>query len=70
MFVYLNPEVTKKNIKVVITPDSLHIVVKGIVLINSKWKHKVNIQNTYWIIEDDQIYNYHGKYMHINVDKL
>lgn len=69
MFVYLDAGITKKNVKVVISLEKLFISVNGVVLIDGKWKDKVNTEETYWTIEDGELDNYKGKYMHINIEK-
>jgi hypothetical protein len=42
MFVFLDEEVTKKNLKITITFDKLTVAVNGVVLIDGKWKDKIN----------------------------
>jgi hypothetical protein len=69
MFVYLDAGITKKNVKVVISLDKLFISVNGVALVDGKWKDKVNTEETYWTIEDGELDNYKGKYMHINIEK-
>jgi hypothetical protein len=42
MFVFIDADVTKKNMKVNFTMEKLEITVKGQQLINGKWKGNVN----------------------------
>ncbi len=42
MFIFLEADVSKKNMKVSFTIDKLEIVIKGQSLINGKWKNKIN----------------------------
>lgn len=67
MFIFLDSTVTKKNLKVTIGLDKLGVVVNGVALIDGKWKDKINTEETYWTIEDGELDNYKGKYLHINV---
>lgn len=52
MFIYLDQNITKKNMKVTISIDKLFVQVNGATLIDGKWKDKINAQETYWTIED------------------
>lgn len=67
MFIFLDATVTKKNLKVTIGLDKLGVFVNGVALIDGKWKDKINTEETYWTIEDGELDNYKGKYLHINV---
>jgi hypothetical protein len=69
MFIYLEAGVSKKNVKVTITFEKLTIIVNGVTLIDGKWKDKINTEETYWTIEDGELENYKGRYMHINIEK-
>jgi hypothetical protein len=69
MFVFLDQGITKKNMKVTIGGDKLGVFVNGTTLIDGKWKDKINTEETYWTIEDGELENYHGKYLHINIEK-
>lgn len=69
MFVFLDQGVSKKNMKVTITPEKLSVVVNNTALIDGKWKDKINSEETYWTIEDGELENYKGKYLHINIEK-
>jgi hypothetical protein len=42
MFIFLDQNITKKNIKVTFTIDKLFIQVNGVTLIDGKWKDKIN----------------------------
>lgn len=55
--------------KVSIGVDKLQVVVKGETIIDGKWKNKINAEQTYWTIEDGEVQDYKGKYLHINVEK-
>ena len=52
MYIFLEPAITKKNLKVAITFEKLVVIVNGIVLIDGKWKDKINTEETYWNIID------------------
>lgn len=67
MFIFLDATVTKKNLKVTIGLDKLGVFINGVALIDGKWKDKINTEETYWTIEDGELDNYTGKYLHINV---
>lgn len=67
MFIFLDATVTKKNMKVTIALDKLAVSINGVALIDGKWKDKINTEETYWTIEDGELENYKGKYLHINV---
>lgn len=67
MFIFLDATVTKKNLKVTIGLDKLGVFINGVALIDGKWKDKINTEETYWTIEDGELDNYKGKYLHINV---
>jgi hypothetical protein len=69
MFIFVDPDVVKKTTKISFTIDKLEVAVKGQTLINGKWKNKINPEETYWTIEDGELDNYKGKYIHINVEK-
>ena len=42
MFIYLDQNITKKNLKVVITFEKLFVQVNEVTLIDGKWKDKIN----------------------------
>jgi len=42
MFIFLDQNVVKKNMKVTITIDKLFVQVNGATLIDGKWKDKIN----------------------------
>jgi len=67
MFIFLDQGVTKKNMKITIGLDKLTVLVNGVSLIDGKWKDKINVEETYWTIEDGELEGYKGKYLHINV---
>lgn len=67
MFIFLDSAITKKNLKVTITFDKLCVVINGVVLIDGKWKDKINTEETYWNIIDGEIEDYKGKYIYVNV---
>ena len=67
MFVFLDQEITKKNLKITITFDKLVVIVNGNTLIDGKWKDKINTEETYWTIETGDLDDYKGKYLHINI---
>jgi hypothetical protein len=69
MFIFVDSDVVKKTTKISFTIDKLEVAVKGQTLINGKWKNKINPEETYWTIEDGELDNYKGKYIHINVEK-
>lgn len=69
MFIFLDATVSKKNLKVTIGLDKLGVFINGVALIDGKWKDKINTEETYWTIEDGELDNYKGKYLHINVEK-
>jgi hypothetical protein len=69
MFIFVDPDVVKKMTKISFTIDKLEVAVKGQSVINGKWKNKINPEETYWTIEDGELDNYKGKYIHINVEK-
>ena len=52
MFIFLDPEISKKNLKVNISMDKLSVFVNGNALIDGKWKDKINTEETYWTIEN------------------
>lgn len=51
MFIFLDEEVSKKNMKVTIGMDKLTVIINGKPLIDGKWKDKINTEETYWTIE-------------------
>jgi len=55
MYIFLDPAITKKNLKVTITFDKLIVIVNGVTLIDGKWKDKINTEETYWNIIDGEI---------------
>ena len=67
MFIFLDENVTKKNMKVTITHDKLSVIVNGGVLIDGKWKEKINTEETYWTIENGEVDDYKGRYLHLNI---
>jgi len=67
MYIFLDPAITKKNLKVTITFDKLIVIVNGVTLIDGKWKDKINTEETYWNIIDGEIEGYKGKYIYVNV---
>ena len=67
MFIFLDSGITKKNLKVTITFDKLCVLINGVVLIDGKWKDKINTEETYWNIIDGEIEDYKGKYIYVNV---
>jgi len=69
MFIFLEAGITSKNVKVKIVMDKLQVLVNGVALIDGKWKDKINVEETFWTIEEGELENYKGKYMHINVEK-
>lgn len=52
LFVFLQPNDSKKNMKVTITTEKLVVLVNGAPLIDGKWKDKINAEETYWTIEE------------------
>lgn len=42
MFIFLDNDVNKKLLKVVITIDKLQVISKGVTLIDGQWKNKIN----------------------------
>lgn len=50
MFVFLDQNVSKKNMKVTIEIDKLGVFINGKALIDGKWKDKINSEETYWTI--------------------
>jgi hypothetical protein len=69
MFIFVDPDIAKKTTKINFTIDKLEVTVKGQSIINGKWKNKINPEETYWTIEDGELDNYKGKYIHINIEK-
>lgn len=69
MYVFLDKDVTKNQVKVSIGVDSLKVVVKGVPIIDGKLKEKVNSEDSLWIIDDGQIQDYKGKYINISIEK-
>jgi hypothetical protein len=69
MFIFLDDTVTKKNMKVTISLDKLVVVVNGNTLIDGKWKDKINTEETYWTIENGDLDDYKGRYLHLNIEK-
>lgn len=53
--------------KVTISTEKLSVVINGTALIDGKWKDKINAEETYWTIEDGELDNYKGRYLHINI---
>jgi hypothetical protein len=43
------------------------VVVNGVTLIDGKWKDKINVEETYWTIEDGEQDGYKGRYLHLNI---
>jgi hypothetical protein len=43
MFIYLDKDVTKKNLKVTIALDKLQVILNGNSFIDGKWKDKINV---------------------------
>lgn len=67
MYIYLDNDVTKKNLKVTIGLEKLVVIVNGVTLIDGKWKDKINTDETYWTIETGEVEEYKGRYLHINL---
>jgi hypothetical protein len=42
MFIFLDNDVNKKTLKVIISIDKLQVICKGNTLIDGKWKSKIN----------------------------
>lgn len=67
MFIFLAPNIVKKNMTVSFDINKLFLQVNGVTLIDGKWKDKINAEETYWTIEEGSLDNYKGKYLHLNV---
>ena len=55
--------------KVTIGLDKLVVIVNGNTLIDGKWKDKINTEETYWTIENGDLDDYKGRYLHLNIEK-
>ncbi len=69
MYIYVGNDVTKKDVKINITVDTLKVVVKGETIIDGKLKSKINAEDSLWTLESGQIQDYKGKYININIEK-
>lgn len=45
------------------------MVVNGDSIIDGKLKDKINCDDSIWTIEDGEVQDYKGKYIHINIEK-
>lgn len=69
MYIFVDKDVTKKDIKINIGVDTLKVVVKGQTIIDGKLKEKINSEDSIWTLDDGQIQDYKGKYININIEK-
>lgn len=69
MFVFLPEDFNKKLLKVDIHTLSLKITYKNEVMIEGKWKNKINAEDSLWTIEDSQVQEFKGKYLHLSIEK-
>lgn len=69
MYIFVDKDVTKKDIKINIGLDTLKVVVKGQTIIDGKLKEKINSEDSIWTLDDGQIQDYKGKYININIEK-
>lgn len=69
MYIYLDSSINKKQIKVNIGLDSLKVDLAGNTVIDGKLYDKINVEDSIWTIEEGEIQDYKGKYIHINIEK-
>lgn len=69
MFIFMDSNVNKKQIKVDIGLQSLKVVINGKEIINGKLKEKINCEDSIWTIEDGEVQDYKGKYIHVAIEK-
>ena len=69
MYVFIDPTVNKKQIKVDIAFNKLSVNIAGQILIDGKWKEKINTDDSFWTIQDGEVQDYKGKYIHIVIEK-
>jgi len=55
MYIFLDDDVTKKQLKVDIQPKKLFVSVKGKTIIDGEWTEQINADDTVWTIEDNEI---------------
>lgn len=51
MYIFIDKDVTKKDVKINIGVDSLKVVVKGQTIIDGKFKEKINSEDSMWNID-------------------
>ena len=69
MFVFLPQDFNKKLLKVKIESDHVKITHKDEVIIEGKWKNKINAEDSIWTIEDTDLEDYQGKHIHLSIEK-
>ena len=69
MYIFIDSAVNKKQIKVNIGLDSLKVVIAGDTVIDGKLYDKINAEDSIWTIEDGEVQEYKGKYIHVNIEK-
>jgi hypothetical protein len=69
MYIFVDNDVAKKDVKITITLDTIKVVVKGQTIIDGKLKSKINAEDSLWTLESGQIQDYKGKYININIEK-
>ena len=67
MYIFIDSAINKKQIKVSIGLDSLKIVIGADTIIDGKLYDKINSEDSIWTIEDGEVQDYKGKYIHINL---
>ena len=55
MYVFVDKDVTKSQVKVNIGVDTLKVIVKGVPIIDGKLKAKINSEDSLWILDEGQI---------------
>ena len=69
MFIFIDSSINKKQMKVNINLDSLKVIINGEAIIDGQLYDKINAEDSIWTIEDGEVQNYKGKYIHITLEK-
>jgi hypothetical protein len=69
MYIFVDKDITKKDVKVTIGLDTLKVLVKGQPIIDGKLKSKINTDDSMWELDSGQIQDYKGKYINVNIEK-
>lgn len=69
MYIFIDSSLNKKQLQVKIDVDKLKVVIAGETVIDGKWKERINSEESFWTIEDGEVQDYSGKYIHISLEK-